>query len=100
MMAKDSTDTSQLPQAIIVSVQIKEDRIDDFKAVMATNSENSRKEAGCLRFDTLQDNEDATKFVFYEVYADAAGMAAHKETDHYKGWASFKESGGVVSQSV
>lgn len=47
--------------------------------------------------DVLQDREDPNKFVFYEVYESIDAIDYHKSQDHYKGWADFKESGGVVS---
>lgn len=34
------------------------------------------------------------------VYKDAAAVAFHRETPHYKAWADFKAAGGVVSQEV
>lgn len=33
-------------------------------------------------------------------YKDTAAVAFHKEQDHYKLWAHFKERGGVLSQDV
>ena len=89
-----------MPFAIIVNVQIKEDRIAEFKEVLRYSSENSRKEEGCLRFDVLVDNADPTKFAFYEVYKNQDALGVHKTTEHYGRWASFKESGGVESQAV
>ena len=84
----------------MVSVQIKADRIEDFKKVMNFDSEQSRLEPGCLRFDTFEDAEDPTKFTFYEVYKNMAAVDEHKKTKHYADWAQFKESGGVESQTV
>ena len=75
-------------------------RISDFKEALEFNSTNSRKEEGCLRFDVMQNKSDPTKFVFYEVYVDQDALTLDKTTAHYKKWADFKRSGGVVSQSV
>ncbi|CAD7929733.1 unnamed protein product [Amoebophrya sp. A25] len=86
--------------AIYVTVEIKTDRIDDFMEAMAFNTLESRKEPGCLRFDLLKSSEKENTYHFYEIYTNAAGLAAHRETPAYKKWAAFKESGGVVSQSV
>lgn len=92
--------SSSLPISIIVSVEIKPDRIEDFKKALAYNSENSRLEEGCHRFDVLQDQENPHKFTFYEVYKDSAAIDAHKQTKHYDAWNQLKLSGAVVSQSV
>ena len=89
-----------MPFAVIVTVQIKPDRIEDFKKALSFNSEQSRLEPGCYRFDTLQDMADPCKFHFYEVYKNQAALDEHKKTAHYDGWAKLKDSGAVVSQSV
>lgn len=89
--------------AVVVTLEIKEDRVDDFLKAMeedATKSRNKELDPGCGRFDLLRDRENPNKFYFYEAYVDDAALATHKETDHYKVWAAFKESGGVVSQAV
>eukprot|EP00440_Ansanella_granifera_P047664 gb/GFBE01051627.1/.p1 GENE.gb/GFBE01051627.1/~~gb/GFBE01051627.1/.p1 ORF type:complete len:145 (+),score=38.51 gb/GFBE01051627.1/:1-435(+) len=91
---------AEAPLTMVVEVVIKPDRIDDFLAALKVDAEGSRKEEGCLRFDLLRDKEDANKFVFYEVYKDAEAAAVHKETPHYKAWADFKATGGVVSQTA
>jgi quinol monooxygenase YgiN len=40
------------------------------------------------------------KFVFYEVYKDEESIKKHKLTPHFALWSNFKNSGGVLSQSV
>lgn len=93
MLAGDSP-----PFAILVEVEIKPDRMDDFLAAMSVDVAGSRQEDGCLRFDLLRDKSNPYKFFFYEVYVDTAAVDVHKATPHFKAWADFKESGGVVSQ--
>ena len=52
-----------------------------------------------LRFDLLKDEKDPTKFYFYEVYKNnKEAIDYHKSMEHYKAWASFKDSGGVEEQ--
>ncbi len=70
----------------LVFVDVKPEHIEDFKAITVYNHENSRKEPGNIRFDVLQDNNDPTKFVLVEVFADAEAVAAHKTTEHYNRW--------------
>eukprot|EP00747_Dinoflagellata_sp_TGD_P185048 gnl/TRDRNA2_/TRDRNA2_41295_c0_seq1.p1 gnl/TRDRNA2_/TRDRNA2_41295_c0~~gnl/TRDRNA2_/TRDRNA2_41295_c0_seq1.p1 ORF type:complete len:143 (-),score=21.13 gnl/TRDRNA2_/TRDRNA2_41295_c0_seq1:68-496(-) len=95
-----SASANRAPVALVVSVEIKPDRIDEFLTAMRADVHGSRRETGCLRFDLLQDPVDPTKFVFYEVYRDGRSVARHKEQPHYKVWSDFRASGGVVSQSV
>ena len=66
---------------------------------MKIDALGSRKEAGCLRFDLLRDNEKPNRFFFYEIYDDKAAVDVHKATPHFKAWSDFKESGGVLSQT-
>ena len=91
---------SALPVSIIVTVEIKPDQMEAFLKAMDFNSQNSRLEEGCYRFDVLQDQENPNKFTFYEVYKDQAAIDFHKTTKHYDAWNQVKLSGAVVSQSV
>jgi autoinducer 2-degrading protein len=69
-----------------VMVHVKSDHIDDFIEQTLPNHEASITEAGNLRFDILQSQEDPTRFLLYEAYASREAAAAHKETEHYKRW--------------
>ena len=91
-----------VPFALVVTVEIKPDRIQDFLKVIEEDAVCSREKesGGCLRFDVLRDRSDPNKFVFYEVYQDDDAAARHKDMPHFKLWSDFKASGGVVSQSV
>lgn len=72
--------------ATIVTVDVRPECVEAFKAISAYNHDNSRLEPGNVRFDVLQSNEDPTKFFLYEVYVDAAAAAEHKKTAHYLRW--------------
>lgn len=72
--------------ATIVTVDVRPECVEAFKAISMYNHENSRLEPGNVRFDVLQSNENPTKFFLYEVYADAESAAAHKKTAHYLRW--------------
>jgi autoinducer 2-degrading protein len=90
------------PIALVVSVEIKEDRLEDFLKVIEADAIGSRERenGGCLRFDVLQDKTNKCKFQFYEVYINEDAVTFHKATDHFKLWTDFKASGGVVSQTA
>ena len=72
--------------ATLVFVDVKLENVEDFRKITLYNHENSRKEAGNVRFDVLQDNNDPTKFVLYEVFASEEAAAFHKTTEHYLKW--------------
>lgn len=73
-------------KALIVKLYIKEENIEDFKKISFYNSENSRKEPGCLRFDVLQSEENPLLFFLYEIYNGDDDIAHHRTTKHYQKW--------------
>ncbi len=69
-----------------VHVRVKLEHREAFLQASLENGRNTIQEPGALRFDVLQQQDDADRFLLYEVYRDAAGAAAHKETAHYRAW--------------
>jgi len=69
-----------------VFVHVKPEYVDPFKAVTIENARNSVAEPGVARFDVIQQQDDATRFVLVEVYRSQDAPASHKETAHYKKW--------------
>mmetsp|Transcript_30228 Transcript_30228/g.92470 ORF Transcript_30228/g.92470 Transcript_30228/m.92470 type:complete len:101 (+) Transcript_30228:64-366(+) len=86
------------PVAVVVKVVVNEARLEEFMQVMKADVEGARAEEGCLRFDFLK--VDATTFIFYEVYRDAASIDVHRATPHYLSYAAFKDSGGLLSRDA
>jgi quinol monooxygenase YgiN len=72
---------------LIVNARVKPEFIDAFKEATLVNAENSAKEPGVARFDFMQQQDDPSKFVLFEVYRDANAPAKNKETAHYNAWA-------------
>ena len=84
---------------LLVEVSIKPDRLGDFLDLIKYDAEHSENdEPGCLRFDVLQDSEDQHKFYYYEVYKDEAARMAHRETPHFKKYAT--ESADMMASPV
>jgi quinol monooxygenase YgiN len=69
-----------------IQVQVKPEHVEAFKTATLANARASVREPGIARFDVVQQADDATRFVFVEVYRDAAAPLAHKETAHYALW--------------
>jgi quinol monooxygenase YgiN len=73
--------------ALVVPLKVKPEMREKFLAAAQDDSICSvRDEAGCLRFDVLQDNTDPNRFVFYEVYLDENAVKAHQASAHYARW--------------
>ena len=73
--------------AIWVKVRVKPDQKKRFLEAIEIDALGSeRDEAGCLRFNVLQDEQDENIYYFYEVYKDEAALEAHRNTPHYAVW--------------
>lgn len=51
-----------------VFCKVKNDKVEAFKAASMENASNSVREPGILRFDVIQQKDDATKFCLIEIY--------------------------------
>jgi quinol monooxygenase YgiN len=71
---------------LIVHIHIKTEHIEAFREATIENGRNSLQEPGIARFDFMQQSDDPSRFVLYEVYRDTAATVAHKETAHYHAW--------------
>jgi len=75
-----------------VNIHVKSDHIEAFKAASLENAAASTKyEAGCARFDVMQQADDPTRFTYIEVYRDTDSANKHKETRHYNHWREVAE---------
>ena len=71
---------------LLVNLHVKPEYVEAFRQITLENARNSVQEAGIVRFDLLQQSDDTTRFVLYEVYRDAEAPAKHRETAHYNAW--------------
>jgi (4S)-4-hydroxy-5-phosphonooxypentane-2,3-dione isomerase len=69
-----------------VQVHVKPESIAAFTQATLENARCSVQEPGIARFDVVQNQDDASRFVLVEVYRAPEAAAAHKETAHYAKW--------------
>jgi quinol monooxygenase YgiN len=69
-----------------VHVHVKPESVADFRQATQENARSSVQEPGIARFDVVEQQDDATRFVLIEVYRSPEAAAAHKETAHYAKW--------------
>ena len=69
-----------------IHVHVKPEAVDAFRAATIENARNSVQEPGVLRFDFVQQSDDATRFVLVEIYRSPRAAVDHKETAHYLRW--------------
>ena len=73
--------------SLVVQMEVRPDRREEFLAGMAANAEASvRDEPGCLRFDISSVGGDPNRFFLYELYTDTAAFEAHKAAPHFAQW--------------
>lgn len=70
----------------IVYIKVKPEYLHVFREASLDNAFHSLKEPGILRFDVLQQEDDPTRFVLYEVYRSPDDPPKHRETVHYLRW--------------
>ncbi|MEK9658325.1 MAG: putative quinol monooxygenase [Chloroflexota bacterium] len=69
---------------LVVSVQVKPGRRDEFIEVIREDAENTTmREDGNFQFNVVQDNADPDHFFLYEVYRDQAAFEAHRQMPHF-----------------
>ena len=65
-----------------VQIRVKPDCIEAFQAATLANARASIQEAGVVRFDMVQQQDDPTRFVLVEVYRAVEDQARHRLTAH------------------
>jgi (4S)-4-hydroxy-5-phosphonooxypentane-2,3-dione isomerase len=74
---------------IMVRFKVKADKVKEFIAESIQDARGSvLTEAGCRRFDVIQDDQDPTVVAFCEVYDSADAFEDHKTRAHFTTWAA------------
>ncbi len=71
---------------VCVTVWVKASHEQEFIEATRVNHLATRQEAGNVRFDVLQKEDDPTQFFLYEAYRSAGDFSAHQKTPHYLLW--------------
>jgi autoinducer 2-degrading protein len=71
---------------VAVTVWVKAEFVERFREATLENARNTRKEAGNVRFDVSQGEEDPTRFLLYECYRRKEDFVAHQQSGHYLTW--------------
>jgi autoinducer 2-degrading protein len=77
---------------VLVQVRVKTEMLAEFERAILINADTARtREAGCVRFDVSQREEDPAQWLFYEVYKDAAAFDAHRASPHFAAYQEVAE---------
>lgn len=85
---------------LLVKVQVKPELLGEFRTAILKNAELSvQRDPGCVRFDVLQQQDDPTRWYFYEVYEREQAWVDHRASAHFL---AFMEVGNraIVSRDV
>ena len=72
--------------AILGIIKVKAEHLDAFVAHVREHAARSLTEAGCLRYDVLQDESDPQTICLYEVFRSEADLDVHHAQDYYRSW--------------
>ena len=67
---------------IVARIEAKKESVELVKSELLKLIEPTRKEAGCIRYDLHQDNENPEVFFFYESWESRELLQAHLENKH------------------
>jgi quinol monooxygenase YgiN len=70
--------------ASTVTWEVREGQVDTAMTIIARFLPLAREEPGMELLTVQQDNADPGKFLFYEIYANAAVFEAHQQTPHFR----------------
>ncbi len=75
-----------------VDIDIKPGEVDKYLAALKENGAETVKEPGCREFNIHVRADDPNHVFIYEVYDNAAALEAHRQTPHFKKYASTTAS--------
>lgn len=68
---------------IVAEFKIKPDQVEAFGRLVVKQANDSlEREEACHQFDVCQAEDDASKFLLYEVYSDKAAFERHRSLSH------------------
>jgi quinol monooxygenase YgiN len=77
---------------VLVNVTVKHEMLAEFERAILENAARSvEREPGCLRFEVSRHEDDATQYLFYEVYTDAAAFEQHRASPHFAAYQAVAE---------
>lgn len=87
--------------SLTVTLQVRPGHLDDFLEAITANAHDSfHHEPGCLRFDINQSLANPHRFVFYELYADAEALEAHRQAPHFATWRAAADAHVVPGSQI
>jgi quinol monooxygenase YgiN len=83
---------------LILFNKVLPEHVDAFIEGMRVCAEATNKEAGCIRYEAMQDVDDPTVICLFQVFEDEAAYQFHQDAEHHRVWIAL--SGGWRDNSA
>ena len=70
------------PLRVVARIKARSETIDEVRELLSGLVEPTRREAGCLSYELLQNIDDPTDFTFVEEWESEAAFQSHAASDH------------------
>lgn len=80
---------------VVARIVAKPESVDRVREGLRSLLEPTRREAGCILYELMQNEADPTDFTFYEEWTDGAALDAHAASAHME--ATFKGLDGHLA---
>ena len=80
-----------MPIHIVARHFARPDSVPQVRDILLSLIAPSRAEAGCLKYELLQNIDDATDFTFVETFVDRAAVTLHASSSYVSGLAARLE---------
>ncbi|MCX8579425.1 antibiotic biosynthesis monooxygenase [Gilliamella sp. B2717] len=77
---------------IIAIHEVKPEWVKEYQQAALKVRNESRKEAGCIRYELSLDTNNQHIFIFSEIWANQAAMEFHNTTAHFMEFKQFLEN--------
>ena len=67
---------------VVARITSLPDKVDDARSLLEALIEPTRREAGCISYELLQNKTDPTDFTFVEEWTSDQALDAHLGTEH------------------
>jgi len=81
-----------LMYTLILFNKVLPEHVDAFIEGMRVCAEATNQEAGCIRYEAMQDVDDPTVICLFQVFKDEAAYQFHQDAEHHRVWIAL--SGG------
>jgi quinol monooxygenase YgiN len=69
---------------VIARIKARPGKVNELLLALSSLLEPTRKEAGCISYKLLQNNQDPTDFAFVEEWQSSGALESHFATKHFK----------------